>query len=548
MKKKSLSWMLALVATQSVMAAASVSGNDVALKFNPQGSTDKVLRMPDGKTVKYRAYEHIYYVTNVEDSTYQYLNFYVPESVYASGNDDVPILLRTYVGGYMAAKAMEPSGTDATGRALLEGYAVCIPGARGSNSIVEKNGKQIYTGRIPAGLLDLKAAVRYLRLNDGLMPGNAEKIITDGTSAGGAMSSLLESTGNSPLYDDYLKKMGAADARDDVFAAVCYCPITDLEHADMAYEWLYQCTNTKVRQLTEEQQKISAELAEAYPAYLNSLQLKAPDGTLLTADNYLDYVKSFLIQSVQRARNEGCDIPDSIGITLNERQMPMMGNRPPAFDKSTRFKPKDGIRRPDAGNGTPTPPTANNRRDAAAAPADIDARQAPSFGPQGITMHKEQGEFVLDIDMPTYLNYVATTAALKLPPAFDTQGVLPGNTDSAENRAFGNAEGSSVNFTAYAISKATNGKTQKVDEALRTRIYLINPMNFIADAGSTKAQHWYIRHGARDRDTSFCVPINLATKLMNCGYDVDFRLPWNRPHSGDYNLDDLFEWIGSVTR
>ncbi|MDE5808364.1 MAG: hypothetical protein K2H76_09620, partial [Muribaculaceae bacterium] len=35
----------------------------------------------------------------------------------------------------------------------------------------------------------------------------------------------------------------------------------------------------------------------------------------------------------------------------------------------------------------------------------------------------------------------------------------------------------------------------------------------------------------------------VATKRKNAGYNVDFFLPWNRPHSGDYNLDDLFQWI-----
>ncbi|MGL5894442.1 MAG: alpha/beta hydrolase, partial [Bacteroidales bacterium] len=60
------------------------------------------------------------------------------------------------------------------------------------------------------------------------------------------------------------------------------------------------------------------------------------------------------------------------------------------------------------------------------------------------------------------------------------------------------------------------------------------------------AKHWYIRHGARDRDISFVMPINLATKLQNAGMNVNFALPWNRPHSGDYNLDDLFRWIDMV--
>jgi hypothetical protein len=74
---------------------------------------------------------------------------------------------------------------------------------------------------------------------------------------------------------------------------------------------------------------------------------------------------------------------------------------------------------------------------------------------------------------------------------------------------------------------------------------MMNPM-FHLDQQSDKAQHWYIRHGARDRDTAFQVPVNLATKLMNQGYDVDFALPWNRGHEGDYNLNDLFNWIKSL--
>ena len=519
MKSKTLSCVLGAMAVVTAAASTPVSGNDVALKFNPANSTTRELVMPDGKTVQYRAYEHIYYVTNVEDSVYQYLNFYVPESVLASGAE-VPILLRTYVGGYMAARAAEPSPTDASGRALAEGYAVCIPGSRGSNSTVESAGQKVFTGRAPNGLLDLKAAVRYLHLNDEAMPGNAERIITDGTSAGGAMSALLGATGNSPLYEPYLKAMGAAEARDDVFAAVCYCPITDLEHADMAYEWLYACTNSGVRKLSDEQKAVSEELASAYPAYLNSLQLKRPDdGSLLTADNYLDYLKSFIIQSAQRAKNEGCDLPANIGIVMNSKQRP--GEGPQQADRPRGLR--DDRPRPPKDNGRQTPPPP---------------------GPQGApAFQQETGEFVLDVDLPVYLNYVATTQALKTPPAFDGQGVL---TDKAtpENSLFGDSHGTTANFTAYSLNKAT-GETA-LDKGLQERVYLMNPMNFITDDACRKAQHWYIRHGARDRDTSFPVPINLATKLMNAGYDVNFALPWNRPHSGDYNLDDLFTWIKTI--
>ena len=96
------------------------------------------------------------------------------------------------------------------------------------------------TGRAPALIVDMKAAIRYLRWNKDLVPGDVEKIITNGTSAGGALSALAGATGNAKEYEPYLKAIGAAKARDDIFAASCYCPIHNLENADAAYEWLFE--------------------------------------------------------------------------------------------------------------------------------------------------------------------------------------------------------------------------------------------------------------------------------------------------------------------
>jgi len=79
-------------------------------------------------------------------------------------------------------------------------------------------------------------------------------------------------------------------------------------------------------------------------------------------------------------------------------------------------------------------------------------------------------------------------------------------------------------------------------------VRLLNPMSFIGDRKTTVAPHWYIRHGARDRDTAFPVPVNFATKLQNAGKNVNFLLAWNRPHSGDYALDELFEWIADIVK
>lgn len=508
-----------LLAAGVILAAGSAGAMaaESALRFNPDNYTVQSLTMPDGQQVTYKAYEGLFYVTNVEDSAYQTLNIYVPEKL--ADTPRVPILLRTYVGGYAASTAKSPSAADATGRALKEGYVVCIPGSRGSNSTIERDGKTVYTGTAPNGLLDLKAAVRYLRYNDDLIPGESELIFTDGTSAGGAMSSLLGATGNSHDYDSYLKKMGAADTRDDVYAAICYCPITDLNHADMEYEWLYGCTNTGVRGLDDGQIKISDELAAECPAYINSLGLTDKSGTPITADNYKEYLKGFLIASAHRALQEGCEIPDTIGFTFYQDHSGPMGAGPRKGNRNGQ------------GNA-PMPPMG-------------DGRQAPSFGPGNAPRFNKTSDFVTGLDLDKYLSYVASVTPLKTPPAFDQMGVLI-PTPSPENKVFGNEKGEAANFTDFSLRHRLGDPKAKLDKEMTKRVAIMNPMNYIGTENATVAPNWYIRHGAKDRDTSFLVPINLATKLENAGKNVDFALPWNRPHSGDYNLDDLFNWISKT--
>lgn len=497
----------------AVLALGSAATKHPAqLQFDASKGVAGSVTMPQGEVVNYTAFTKLYFVTDVEDSTYQYMNVFVPDGA----NSQSPIFLRTYVGGYRASQAGNPQASDASGRALKEGYVVVIPGSRGRNSTVKKGKKTIYTGRAPKALLDLKAAIRYLRLFDKEMPGNAERIITDGTSAGGAMSSLMGATGNNPSYEPLLDAMGAAKQRDDVFASVCYCPIIDLDHADMAYEWLYGDTDSR-QQVQAGIKKVSDELKAQFPAYINSLGLVATDGVQLNSNNYLNYIKKELIRSAQIAKNAGADIPDSIGFSfsgMGQFGMPPLNGR--ILDrKSNEIIDKKSDGKP---NGK-------------------------SNGMRMPRMGKQTGEYITDLDMNKYLNYVVSTQPLKTAPAFDTQGVERQKA-SGENEEFGDDIGSSINFTDYSAAKSNH----TVDKQTQKNVRLLNPMEFIGDDKTTIAPHWYIRHGARDRDTAFPIPYNLATKLLNTGKDVNFLLAWNRPHSGDYALDELFVWIKSIVR
>ena len=189
--------------------------------------------------------------------------------------------------------------------------------------------------------MDYKAAVRYLHAFAKDLPGDEEKIITNGTSAGGALSSLVGSSGNHPDYEPYLKAIGAADAGDEIFAASCYCPIINLEHADAAYEWQFLGVNEFRRMqmnlteggrpefsavdgdMTPEQVQTSKDEAALFPEYVNSLGLKDEQGRALTlaADGtgtFLEYVKAIVLESAQKALDRKTDLSGETWLTVED--------------------------------------------------------------------------------------------------------------------------------------------------------------------------------------------------------------------------------------
>jgi hypothetical protein len=158
----------------------------------------------------------------------------------------------------------------------------------------------------PAGVTDLKAAVRYIRYNEGNIAGSMDRIFTFGMSGGGAQSALMGATGDSELYTPYLQAIGAVEGVSDAVAgSMCWCPITNLDYADEAYEWNMGVTRTD---LDDDMQELSDGMAEAFAEYINDLGLKDSDGNILAltesesgvyqAGSYYDYVKSEIERSL----------------------------------------------------------------------------------------------------------------------------------------------------------------------------------------------------------------------------------------------------------
>ncbi|MFA9487884.1 MULTISPECIES: subtype B tannase [unclassified Mannheimia] len=474
------------------------------LNFNAQ-NYHPVEAEVNSEKIQFRAFERIVYVSKPIDPEYQTINIYVPEAYYNEGEINgynaatAPIFLPNSVGGYMPAKAAsyDKKGRDGSPSAILvalsKGYVVASVGARGRT--LQKEGK--FIGKAPAAIIDLKSAVRYLHANDETMPGDANKIISNGTSAGGALSALLGASADHFDYEPYFNEIGALKASDKIFAVSAYSPITNLENADIAYEWQFNGVNEYSRMdmsrlnadsynnrskpmpkiegsLNEAEIKLSNELAERFPVYLNSLNLVDEAGNSLILDSkgngsFKDYLANVIKHSANKAYSQ-----------LAENS-----------EEQKAFQDISWL----------------------------------SF---------EEGK-VSKVD---WFGYVFSDKRMKSPPAFDTL-----NATSGENNLFGTATENNRHFTFYSAERSLNQNINLADPQIVKRM---NPMYYVDNPNA--AEHWRIRVGTADRDTSLAISAILAIKLQMAGKNVSYETPWGVPHSGDYDLDEIFQWADEIVK
>ena len=478
-------------------------------------------------------YQGVYMNANITNVNYQTMLIYVPAAymnVDESGNvtginheavvgnytaDSAPIVYLNECGGW---KSSSPRSVDTS--YIAQGFVYVTAGAR-SRDAVDENG--LHTGKAPTQVVDLKSGVISLRANRDVIPGNTDRIISVGTSGGGQMSSIFGASGNMPEYFEYLYEAGALGVTknedgsyssaypDNIYAAQAYCPIADIEDADLAYAWwwvdLADLGGTYRGSMTAFERRLQELEAEAFIDYLNSLNLKDADGNSLT----LTWLRSGSYYDA---------ILNNISDALN----------------------------------------------AMAATGEVDPATAYT-GAEWLTQKEDGSWQVTDL-----AGFMVGTGLVnqrnKAVPGFDTMD------KSAENDAFGLPEQSAVHYSRSVaqilsdnyeeLSQLDGFNQEYVDSYISDALtgenagYIANQANLLnateimlgADGYTAvdPAQYWRIRSGTADQHTSFSIGYNIGLAAQSMGMDVDYHLVWNMGHGSNEGTSTgtFIDWINEI--
>ena len=548
---------------------------------------------------QYEASDDVYwqvglsYAATPADSGYETMGIFVPGAYFtATENGDgtytcsvnengaagpytaltAPLILPVNTPGYSAMSAP-------TGYSSSMGYG-SIADYTGAGMIVLFAGARGRDAGAPAGVTDFKAAIRYARYNADLLPGDMDSIFSLGMSGGGAQSALLGATGNSALYDHYLEAIGAVMTESDaVKGSMCWCPITNLDVADEAYEWNMGSTRTG---LSEENQAYSDGMALAFAGYINQLGLTDEAGNVLTlteseegiwqAGTYYDYVKGVIETSLEHF--------------LSDTEFPYTASSSGGF--GGRMGGRGGNfrgGRPDGNFGGMPGQTEGQM-------PDVENGELPQGGFGGEGMEAEQGETANYEAMDGIARTESASSALSMSGTYETKqayiDALNANGEwvawdestntvtitsvaafvqalknaskgiaafdqldrgQGENILFGYGDGSGAHFDAYLAALAAGSEYEEAFSAdlsrqdalgntVDVRVNMYNPMYYLSPAyegyqTSEPAAFWRIRTGINQGDTALCTEIDLA--LAAAAYSeetsVDFETVWGQGHT-----------------
>ena len=503
------------------------------------------------------------YCTNPASTTYETLGIYVPGeymtctqgssayscSINSSGKkgsytaSNAPFVMPINTSGYSAQKAPTSYSYSTVSTFLEKGIIYIYAGCRGRYEGTETS-DSYYSGA-PWGVTDLKAAIRFLRYNADSIPGDLARFYTFGHSGGGAQSCLMGVTGNSELYDDYLNKIGAAmedasgnEIKDNIKGSQCWCPITNLDTADAAYEWnMGQYATSGTRASGTFTKSLSDDLTAQYVEYVNDLKLKDPNGNELTLTStnegtYYNYLKSV--------------IEESLNNFLTDTTFP--------------YTPSSS-----SGVGPPSIRHLESYETAADYISSLNSDE------EWITYNSTSGNYTIS-SIEAFVNHCKS--ATKDVGAFDDL-----SKSQAENKLFGisystytkhfdsimatlltdksSTYSSLSNWDSSYPTDYTNdlSVTDTLGKTITERVNMYNPMYYLNSyydgyQSSDVADYFRINSGITQGDTSNVVEMNLFLALTNYGKNVAFTTVWEQGHteaerSGDAD-DNFISWIAEI--
>ena len=529
----------------------------------------------------------ISYCENPADENYETLGIFVP-AAYMNAKDNGDGTFTCKINSQVAVKGYTADSAPVVIPVNTPGYsAMEAPTDYVADSVSYTSAGFIYVaagcrGRdagAPAGVTDLKAAIRYIRYNDGVIPGDVDRVFSFGMSGGGAQSALLGATGDSEDYEPYLTAIGAVSGVSDaVTGSMCWCPITELDYADEAYEWNLGNTRTD---LTEQEQTLSNGMAEAFATYINELGLKDSSGNELTltesedgvyqSGTYYEYLKGVVETSLNNFLED-----TTFPYTVETRKGPRGGGRDQGGQKPEDKaapqgdKAPNGEAAPDAGNGAP----------------DFYAMDGVdrNLSTGGVTIsgtYETAQDYIDALNADgTWINYDSATNTATITSIADFTnackraskgiGAFDALDESqAENTLFGYGDGTTSHFDATLAELLKDDETygaafteamEKTDSEGKTvteRGNMYNPLYYLSSyydgyQKSTVANYWRIRTGIAQSDTSLTTEVNLMLALKNYGADVDFATIWGEGHTmaestGD-STTNFIEWVNKCLK
>lgn len=528
------------------------------------------------------------------DGLYQSMWIYVPAVIFEggqiNGNDiaNAPILFQNGCAGW---RSSNPSGSPEKDFVSM-GCVYIFCGARSRGA-----GKQAGTGRdlgkSPCAVVDLKAGVRFVRLNSDVIPGDKNKIISVGISGGGQMSSILGASGDVSDYYPYLYEIGAAGIEkqgetyvstisDSIFAAQCYCPITDIANADAAYAWMrFDAGDTGYAMggpgahpgghmalggpggsggpggpggpgmpsgpftkpftpFSEFKLALQNDLAVEYAKYINSLGIRNQAGELLTFDIGSDGKPD--PRSGSFYRQILANISEALNIYLKDCIQP-----DGSFVKLTRKHQRPNL---------PAPLQSFPMK-------DVDEYLSEFDDTDKWLRKNEDGSYEVT-DLAGFINGTRLKRNKDI-PSFDTFH------NTQESNAFGAEDIDKSHFSRIVAdvlkenyerySKMEGFENEDVDDyiAQANDPYVIKQTELMASMltmlkkDCTPAKHWRTRNGSFDEHTSFSIAYTLAmaANAHPLVESVDYGLPWMEPHcgaEGTQSAGSFEEWVEKICR